>query len=93
MMHFPKTALKLALALFMAQVLAGCGKSPEAAAQEICACMSKTSSSQDMGAMAGNAAECEELTAKYRGKYSGEDLNTFTRTLTNCTLGKMGMRQ
>ncbi|RZJ86164.1 MAG: hypothetical protein EOO60_13805 [Hymenobacter sp.] len=82
-----------AMLLFFALGLCSCGKSPEAAAKEVCDCLSKTTSSQDMGTMAGNAAECQELTAKYQGKYSGEDLNTFTRTLTNCTMGKMGFKQ
>ena len=74
--------------LFSALLLSNCGKSPEAAAQEVCDCMHKTAGSQDLGAMAGNSAECQEITAKYQGKYSGKDLNTFTRTMTNCMLGK-----
>lgn len=92
MLPFSQKRASLALLLLLTSGLCSCGKAPEAAAQEVCDCLSKTTRSQDAGAMAGNAVECQELTAKYQGKYSGEELNTFTRTLTNCTLGKMGFK-
>lgn len=74
--------------MLTALLLGSCGKSPEAAAEELCDCMRKTTDSQDLGALAGNTAECQEIAEKYQGKFTGKDLNTFTRTITNCMLGK-----
>lgn len=88
MAFFRKPLLRGGLAFFLVGTLAGCGKSPESAAEEVCACMSKITKSQDVGAMAGKLADCQEIAASYRGKYTGKDLNTFTRTLTNCTVGR-----
>lgn len=81
-----KTQQKIILttALLSCGLLASCGKKPEAAAQEVCACIQKTAGSQNLGAMAGNSAECQELAANYREKYSGEELNTFVRATTEC---------
>lgn len=88
MIPFSKISHRFSIALVAAVLLAGCGKSPKAAAQEVCDCVGKTTTSADIGAMAGKAAECQEMTAKYQDKFSGEDLNTFNQGLTNCALGK-----
>ena len=68
-------------------LLAGCGKSPESAAREVCNCMSKLTRSDGLSAAAGNAAECSQLQQKYASSFEGEELNTYTRQVTECATG------
>jgi hypothetical protein len=80
-------SLNFYVLIFISMLLASCGKSPESAAKEVCDCMKKTTQSQGIEGMAGNAAECQALTEDYRNDFSPEELNTFTQELMDCTMG------
>lgn len=83
--------LFLTVAFICVSVLMSC-TSPESAAEKVCECMSKVTSSANASEMAGNAAECEQVSAKYRDKFEGEDLNMFVQKVTQCTVGNALMR-
>jgi hypothetical protein len=79
--------LLLPLSLLIATFLTACGPSPESAAQEVCDCIGKFKSSNSLGEMTGNMAECSQLQQKYAQEFKGEDLNTFVKKTTECTVG------
>jgi hypothetical protein len=76
--------------LFLAALLAsGCGKSPASAAGEVCDCLTKLQGSNGLGELAGNAAECNQLRLKYAEAFEGEDLNAYTRQITDCATSRL----
>lgn len=85
-MRMPKTLFNLCLS---GCLLFSCGKSPESAAQEVCNCMTKLAGSDGLSAMAGNAAECSQLQQKYASQFQGDDLNTYTRQVTQCAMDRV----
>jgi hypothetical protein len=70
--------------LLLAVLASGCGKSPDSAATEVCDCLSKLQASNGLSELAGNAAECNDLRQKYADTFEGEDLNVYTRQITQC---------
>jgi len=81
----------ISLVAFAAMLFTSC-TSPESAAEEVCGCFSKMASSANSAEMSGSIAECSELSSKYQGKFEGEDLNTFTTKVTECTVGSINLR-
>ncbi|HEX8530440.1 MAG TPA: hypothetical protein VF646_10470 [Cytophagales bacterium] len=75
---------KFLTSLLAAVLLCGCGKSPGSAAGEVCECLSKLKGSTGVSEFAGNAAECNQLRQKYADTFEGEDLNVYTRQITEC---------
>lgn len=85
-MILPKNALILPLAALLAS---GCGKSPTSAAGEVCDCLTKLQGSNGLSELAGNAAECNQLRLKYAEAFEGEDLNAYTRQITECATSRL----
>ena len=83
--------IKVGAVAFAAVLFTSC-TSPESAAEEVCGCFSKMAASTNTAEMSGSIAECSELSYKYQGKFEGEDLNTFTTKVTECTVGSMNLR-
>lgn len=83
--------IKISLAAFAAVLFTSC-TSPESAAEEVCGCFTKVAGSTNTAEMSGSIAECSELSSKYQGKFEGEDLNTFTTKVTECTVGSVSLR-
>lgn len=75
---------KIPVTLLAVVLLCGCGKSPGSAAGEVCDCLSKLQGSNGLSELAGNAAECNQLRQKYADTFEGEDLNVYTRQITEC---------
>lgn len=89
-MRFPTRLLTLC-ALPAILTLGSCSKSPEAAAQEVCDCMSKATQGKGPGEIMSNSTKCQELVAKYQGKFSAEDQAKFGQKTAGCMMGSMGM--
>lgn len=78
--------LRLSPIFLLTILLSSCGPSPESAAQEVCDCMDKFKKSGNLSEMTGNMAECGQIQQKYAQKFEGEDLNTFVKKTTECTM-------
>ena len=78
-------------ALPAAITLGSCNKSPEAAAEEVCDCMSKAAQGKSPDEILSSSTKCQELVAKYQGKFSAEDQVKFGQKTAGCMLGSMGM--
>ena len=89
--NMKKFQLTLLSLTFVVTSLTSC-TSPESAAEEVCGCFSKISSSKNTAEMSGAMSECSALSAKYQGKFEGEDLNKFSTKVAECTVGSMNLR-
>jgi hypothetical protein len=69
----------------------GC-TSPESAAKKVCEYYSKISNSTNTAEISGTMSECTDMSSKYQAKFEGEDLNSFSTKVAECTVGSIKLR-
>lgn len=79
-----------AIILVAIGTLTGCGKKPDAAAQEVCQCFGEAAKSamQNPGDAAGKTADCQKLAAKYQSKFSRQEQAEFAQATASCLTGR-----